>query len=71
MSQPRAVSALEAVTNVVVGYGLAVMAQFAVFPVFGLAVTVSQSLGIGAVYTGLSLIRAYLLRRLFDRWGAG
>jgi len=48
-----------------------VVAQFAVFPVFGLAVTVPQSLGIGAVFTGLSLARSYLLRRLFDRWGVG
>ena len=71
MSQSRVLSAFEALTNVVVGYGLAVGAQFAVFPVFGLAVTVPQSLGIGAIFTGLSLMRAYILRRLFDRWGTG
>ena len=71
MSQTHVQSAFEALTNVVVGYGLAVAAQFAVFPVFGLAVTVPQSLGIGAVFTGMSIIRSYLLRRLFDRWGTG
>lgn len=71
MSQPCAVSALEALTNVAVGYGLAVAAQFAVFPVFGLVVTVPQSLGIGVVFTGLSIVRSYVLRRLFDRWGPG
>lgn len=71
MSQPRILSAFEALTNVVVGYGLAVGAQFAVFPVFGLAVTVPQSLGIGAIFTGLSLARSYVLRRLFDAMEPG
>lgn len=71
MNQPRHLSALEALTNVTVGYGLAVAAQFAVFPIFGLIVTVPQSLGIGAVFTAFSLARSYVLRRLFDRLGAG
>jgi hypothetical protein len=67
MSQSRAMSALEAVTNVVVGYGLAVGLQLALFPVFGLQPTLGQSLKIGAWFTLLSLLRSYALRRLFER----
>jgi hypothetical protein len=70
MSQSRVLSGLEALTNVVVGYGLAVAAQVALFPVFGLVVTAPQALGLGAIFTGLSLARSYLLRRLFARWGS-
>ena len=66
MSQSHRASLLEAVTNVVVGYGLAVGAQLAVFPVFGLVPTLPDSLRIAALFTGLSLARGYLLRRLFE-----
>ena len=67
--QSRALSALEAGANVVVGFVLAVLMQMVLFPVMGLAASVPQSLGIGAFFTGTSLVRSYLLRRLFTRWG--
>ena len=51
-----------------VGYIPAVATQFAVFPVFGLQVGVIQNLGLGLAFTAVSLIRSYLLRRVFDRW---
>jgi len=59
-------SLVEAVVNVAVGYGIAVLTQMAVFPLFGLRATVSQNLAIGAIFTGVSLARSYLLRRLFE-----
>ena len=68
MAQSRRGSLIEAVTNTVVGYALAVTTQFAVFPLFGLQVGVIENLGLGLVFTAVSLIRSYLLRRLFDRW---
>ena len=71
MSQSRALSALEAGTNVVVGYGLAVLVQLVLFPVFGLSVALADSLRIGLVFTLVSLARSYALRRLFDRLLAG
>ena len=66
MRQSRLMSAVEAVTNVVVGYLLAVATQVLVFPLFGLDATLRQSLGIGAIFTLVSLVRGYFLRRLFD-----
>ena len=66
-AQTRAMSLVEAVTNVLVGYGVAVGVQLAVFPVFGLAVRFTDTLGIGAVFTAVSILRSYLLRRLFER----
>jgi membrane protein implicated in regulation of membrane protease activity len=67
MSQSRSMSGVEALTNVVVGYALAVAVQLAVFPLAGLNVSLPQTLGIGAVFTAVSLVRSYLLRRLFER----
>jgi hypothetical protein len=66
MTQSRKQSAFEAVANVVVGYGIAVLTQFTVFPLFGIHATVGQNLAIGAIFTGVSLARSYLLRRLFN-----
>lgn len=69
MSQSRRHSLIEAATNVVVGYVVAVGTQFAVFPAFGLRVGVIENLGIGAIFVLVSLTRSYFLRRLFNRWG--
>lgn len=67
MSQSRRLSLIEAVTNVVVGYALAVITQIVAFPWFGLQVSLGDNLAIGAVFVGVSLIRSYALRRLFER----
>ena len=68
MAQSKRGSLMQAVTNTVVGYGLAVATQFAVFPVFGLRVGVVEDLGLGLIFAAVSLIRGYALRRLFNRW---
>lgn len=68
MSQSRRLSLLEAATNTAVGYALAVATQYAVFPAFGLRVGFIENLGIGLIFTAVSLVRSYALRRLFNRW---
>ena len=69
MSQSRRLSMIEAVTNVFVGYALAVVTQIVAFPWFGLQVSLGDNLAIGILFTGGSLIRSYVLRRLFARLG--
>lgn len=59
-------SLIEAIANVAVGFGVAVLGQIAVFPLFGLDVSFSDNLLIGAIFTGLSIVRSYALRRLFE-----
>ena len=68
MTQSRRMSLIEAVTNVILGYGLAVITQIVVFPWFGLDVSIGDNLAIGAVFVGISLLRSYALRRLFEGW---
>lgn len=66
MSQSRRGSLIEAVVNVLVGYWVAVATQVAVFPLFGLHTTIQADLAIGGIFTVVSLVRSYLLRRLFN-----
>jgi hypothetical protein len=51
MRQSQLMSLVEAVANVVVGYGVAVLTQILAYPGFGIETTLAQSLGIGALFT--------------------
>jgi len=66
-AQSRRMSLIEAVTNVALGYVLAVVTQIIVFPWFGLHTSLGDNLALGAVFVGISLLRSYALRRLFAR----
>jgi hypothetical protein len=67
--QPRALSALEAAANVVVGFGLALLTQVLVFPLIDLRVRPVETLWIALTFTAVSLARGFALRRLFERLG--
>ena len=67
MKQSRSMSLVEAVANVVVGYGVAVVTQILIFPIFGLHTTLAQNLVMGAVFTVVSIARSFALRRLFEQ----
>ncbi|SLN77991.1 DUF7220 family protein [Roseisalinus antarcticus] len=67
MPQTLTMSLIEAAANVVVGYVLAIATQIVVFPWFGIEAAIGEHLAIGLVFLAVSLIRGYLLRRLFER----
>ena len=66
MKQSRAMSLIEAGANVVVGYVLAIATQLAVFPLFGIEAALGEHLAIGLAFVAVSLVRGFLLRRLFE-----
>jgi len=66
--QSRRHSAFEAMTNVAIGYGVAVASQLIVFPLFDIHIPFHDNLAIGAYFTVISLIRSYTVRRLFNAW---
>lgn len=66
MRQSRRMSLLESLTNVAIGYGVAVTTQIVVFPLFGLEVSLSDNLAIGGLFTLVSIARSYAVRRLFE-----
>tara|TARA_R110001583_G_scaffold193670_1_gene362613 strand:+ start:21579 stop:21791 length:213 start_codon:yes stop_codon:yes gene_type:complete len=59
-------SFVESLANVAVGYGVAVATQIVVFPHFGLETTMSENLAIGVIFTVVSIVRSYSLRRVFE-----
>lgn len=68
MSQSRKHSMLESLVNVLVGYGIALAAQLLIFPLFGIHVSLQDNIVIGLLFTVVSIVRSYALRRLFNRW---
>ena len=66
MKQSRTMSMVEAATNVVFGYVLAIATQIVVFPWFGIETGLAEHMAIGLAFVGVSLARGYLLRRLFE-----
>ncbi|HHY51002.1 MAG TPA: hypothetical protein GYA10_14805, partial [Alphaproteobacteria bacterium] len=45
---------------------LAIATQIVVFPWFGIETGLAEHLTIGLAFVGVSLVRGYLLRRLFE-----
>ena len=66
MKQSRLMSLVESVANVIVGYGVAVATQILIFPIFGLHTTLVQNLQMGLIFTGVSIVRSFILRRMFE-----
>ena len=66
--QSKRHSFLEAVLNTAIGYFIAIATQMAVFPLFGIHIPFHEDLLIGLIFTVVSLVRSYALRRLFNRW---
>jgi hypothetical protein len=66
MKQSRLMSLVESIANVAVGYGVAVVTQILIFPVFGLHTTLAQNLKMGAIFTIVSIARSFALRRVFE-----
>lgn len=71
MSQSRTGSVIEAVANVAIGYLIAVGSQLVIFPLFGIHVPLTDNLLIGAWFTVISLVRSFVLRRVFNRLHRG
>ncbi len=59
-------SLIEAITNVAVGFLVALLTQIVVFPLFDLDVSLGEHLAISGLFTIASIARSYLLRRLFE-----
>jgi len=66
--QSRFMSLVESITNVVVGYIVALLTQLLTFPLFDLEVSLSSNLAIGLIFTAVSLLRSYTLRRIFNQF---
>lgn len=64
--QSRRMSLVEASTNVVFGFLLALMTQGIVYPAFGIRTTIETDTALAVIFTAVSLARSYLIRRAFE-----
>jgi hypothetical protein len=64
--QSKRWSIIEAMSNNIIGYIIAVVMYKLVLPIFGYNVSWSQSNVIVIVFTIISIIRSYLIRRIFN-----
>jgi len=66
--QTKKRSLIESLTNVAVGCGVALGSQYLVFPLFGIeSISFEKHIGITLVFTVISIIRSYVLRRWFTK----
>lgn len=69
MSQTRLGSLAEAVINVLIGFGINFAANLIVLPLFGFtSLTLQNNFLIGLVYTAISVVRSYAIRRWFNQY---
>ena len=64
--QTRRGSLIEALINVVIGFGINFYANMTVLPLFGFHVTAKDGLIIGCIFTVISIARSYAIRRWFN-----
>lgn len=66
MSQTKLGSFVESRANIAVGFSINYVANLIVLPWFGLHVTPVDAFGIGVIFTVISFVRSYVLRRWFN-----
>ena len=67
MSQSKKGSVVEAVTNIAVGYIINLGVQLIVFPLNGIELSLCANVKLGLMFTLISLVRSYALRRMFNK----
>lgn len=66
VGQSRRGSLHESLVNIAVGYSINYVANMLIFPHFGWNISTRENLTLGVIYTGISLVRSYGLRRFFN-----
>lgn len=65
--QSKLQSFLEANTNTFIGFGVSFVLAYTVLPFYGVEQSVMVSFEITLIYTVVSVVRNYVVRRFFNR----
>ena len=68
MSQSRLSSIAETMIGIAIGFLVSLVITAWVLPAYGHPVSLSDNFQITAIFTVASIIRGYLVRRVFNRW---
>lgn len=66
--QSKRSSLLEATLNTLVGYVISILAYQLVMPLLGFNTSWKDSIILVAVFSAISIVRNYFIRRAFARW---
>lgn len=66
MKQPKLMSFIESLVNILVGFGISLVAQMIFLPMLGVEISFTQNFVFAVIMTVISIARSYLLRRLFE-----
>lgn len=64
--QTKKWSFIEACINILIGYTVSIIAQYTIFPMFGVYIALSEHMLMGLCFTVFSVVRSYYVRRLFN-----
>ena len=64
--QTRRSSLIEAWANIGIGFGINYVINMLVFPLVGASLTLGQNFWVGCIFTGVSVLRSYAIRRYFN-----
>lgn len=65
--QSRLDSLMESLTNIVIGLIISTIANQLILPaILGITITFGENVLIGAIFTAISLVRSYSIRRAFN-----
>ena len=70
-SQTRSMSLIESIANTGAGFLVSLVLQISLFSLMSIETTTTQNLLMSGVFTVASLVRGYLMRRLFIWWESG
>ena len=66
--QSKLDSFIEAWLNVLIGFGISVLANFVIFPLVGIGASTTQIIAVGIFMTIVSVARSYFVRRFANKY---
>ena len=66
--QSKLDSFIEAWLNVLIGFGVSVLANFVIFPLVGIGASTTQIIAVGIFMTLVSVARSYFVRRFANKY---
>ena len=64
--QSKRESMIESLTSTTIGIIIGIVLNLTILPIFGYPVSLSDSLWISVIFTIVSIIRSYVIRRFFN-----
>ena len=67
MKQSPKKSLIESITQTVIGLGTSILIQVILYPLMGIPVSIGQNIIITLVFFVVSILRGFIVRRIFEK----